>query len=86
MLKHLDGEDKLRKYRDRFYLNEKEIYMDGNSLGLLSKDAEESMLRVLNEWKELGINGWGNAKVPWFYYAENLAKLQAPLVGARLRN
>ncbi|MGE5628027.1 MAG: kynureninase [Solirubrobacterales bacterium] len=78
----LDNEDKLRKYRDRFYLKESEIYMDGNSLGLLSKDAEDSLLRVLNEWKNLGINGWGGAQVPWFYFAENLAKLQAPLMGA----
>jgi kynureninase len=81
--KTLDKEDNLRKYRERFYLNENEIYMDGNSLGLLSKDAEESILRVLNEWKVLGINGWGNGLVPWFYFAENLAKLQAPLMGAK---
>lgn len=79
----LDYEDALRKYRDRFYLNENEIYMDGNSLGLLSKDSEESLLRILNEWKKLGINGWGNARIPWFSYAENLAELQAPLMGAR---
>lgn len=81
--KALDSEDNLRKYRERFYLNENEIYMDGNSLGLLSKDAEESLLRVLNEWKTLGINGWGNASVPWFFFAENLSKLQAPLMGAK---
>ena len=56
--------------------------MDGNSLGLLSKDAENTLLRVLDEWKRLGINGWMNAEIPWFYYAEELAKLQAPLIGA----
>lgn len=81
--KSLDNEDNLRKYRNRFYLKENEIYMDGNSLGLLSKDAEESLLRVMGEWKNLGINGWGGAEVPWFYFAENLAKLQAPLLGAK---
>ena len=81
--KHLDSKDNLSKYRDRFYLNENEIYMDGNSLGLLSKDAEESLLRVLEEWKTLGINGWGNPKAPWFYFSESLAALQAPLMGAK---
>ncbi len=79
----LDREDSLAKFRERFYLKENEIYMDGNSLGLLSKDAEESVLRVLDEWKSLGINGWGKAEVPWFYFAENLAKLQAPMMGAK---
>lgn len=81
--KTMDKEDNLRKFRDRFYLKDNEIYMDGNSLGLLSKDSEESVLRVLDEWKDLGINGWGGAKVPWFFFAENLAKLQAPIMGAK---
>lgn len=80
--KLMDREDPLRKIRKRFYLKEDEIYMDGNSLGLMSKDAEKTLMRVIEEWKKLGINGWMNAEIPWFYYPEELAKLQAPLVGA----
>lgn len=45
----MDLDDPLKDLRARFYLNENEIYMDGNSLGLLSKDAEESLMRVLND-------------------------------------
>jgi kynureninase len=56
--------------------------MDGNSLGLLSTDAEASLLRVLQSWKELGVRGWLEAEPPWFWFAERLGELAAPLVGA----
>ena len=36
----MDTEDILAKYKDRFYKLKDTIYMDGNSLGLMSKDAE----------------------------------------------
>ena len=78
----LDREDPLSEYRERFYIREGTIYLDGNSLGLLSEDAESSLLRVLNEWKELGIKGWLEGEQPWFYFAEGLGKRCADFVGA----
>jgi len=78
----LDLEDPLAKFRNRFYIPERTIYVDGNSLGLLSKDSESSVLRVLNEWKTLGIRGWLEAKRSWFYFAEELGAKCAKLVGA----
>lgn len=78
----LDREDPLAKFRERFYVPEKTIYVDGNSLGLLSADSERSVLRVLNEWKTLGIKGWLEAKPPWFGFAEELGAMCARLVGA----
>ncbi|MFX1532687.1 MAG: kynureninase [Promethearchaeota archaeon] len=78
----LDSEDPLAKFRSRFYIPKEIIYVDGNSLGLLSKDAEKSLLRVLNEWKTLGIHGWLEAERPWFYFGEELGAMAAPLVGA----
>lgn len=80
--KKMDREDPMAKFRNRFYIKEDEIYMDGNSLGLMSKDAEKSLMRVIDEWKNLGINGWSNAEIPWFYFSKELSKLMAPLVGA----
>ncbi|MBU7016845.1 MAG: kynureninase [Theionarchaea archaeon] len=77
----MDRKDPLQ-FRDQFYIPDKTIYMDGNSLGLLSKDAEESLLRVVTEWKTLGIKGWLEAESPWFYYAEKLGSKAAELVGA----
>jgi kynureninase len=79
----LDARDPLRRYRDEFYLPADIVYMDGNSLGLLSRRAEATLLRVLDEWKTLGIGGWLGAEQPWFTYGETLGNLMAPLVGAR---
>ena len=79
----LDQNDPLAGFRQRFYIPENTIYMDGNSLGLLSTDAEKSLERVLNEWKTLGIKGWLEAKRPWFYFAEEIGEMAAEIVGAR---
>ncbi len=78
----LDRRDPLAHFRERFYLLPNKIYMDGNSLGLLSKDAEESLAKFLDQWKRLGIDGWLDKDNPWFYYGEKLGAMQAPLVGA----
>ncbi|MGD6833567.1 kynureninase [Sutcliffiella halmapala] len=82
-MKKWDSEDELRGYRKEFYINENSIYLDGNSLGLLSKRAEQALLDMLDSWKKLGIDGWIKGDNPWFYFAENLGELSAPLVGAK---
>lgn len=81
--RNLDSKDPLQRYRHQFYLPENMIYLDGNSLGLCSKQGETSLLRVLNEWKSMAIDGWLEGKNPWFYMAEEIGQLMAPLVGAR---
>ncbi|MFF2876547.1 kynureninase [Gottfriedia sp. NPDC057991] len=78
----MDSLDSLRKFRDEFYLNPESIYMDGNSLGLLSKRAERTLLESLDDWKNFGIDGWTNGNHPWFFMAEKLGEKLAPLVGA----
>lgn len=78
----LDRLDTLRPFREEFYLKSNSIYMDGNSLGLLSKRAEWTLLEVLEGWKEYGIDGWTKGKYPWFDLSEKLGALMAPLVGA----
>lgn len=77
-----DRQDPLAAFKERFYLLEGTLYMDGNSLGLMSREAEETLLRLLEEWKTLGINGWMHGNPPWFFYPEALAERLAPLVGA----
>ncbi len=77
-----DADDPLAPFRERFYIPADTIYLDGNSLGLLSRDAEASLLRVLDEWKRQGINAWMQAEPPWYSLAEDLGALMAPLVGA----
>lgn len=78
----LDEQDTLRMYRHEFYIQPNTIYMDGNSLGLLSKRAENSVLTLLDSWKEYGIDGWTKGQYPWFYFPELLSEMCAPLVGA----
>ena len=76
----LDRQDPLRSFQDRFYKLEGKIYMDGNSLGLMSKDAEASLNRAIQAWKEGGIDIWG--KYDYFLYQDRLGALLAPLVNA----
>ena len=77
-----DATDSLARFRDRFYLPQDALYFDGNSLGLLSKDAEASTLNALDQWKRLGIDGWMQADPPWFTLGEELGARSAALVGA----
>jgi kynureninase len=78
----LDAADPLAPFRERFYLPEGTLYFDGNSLGLLSKDAEAAVLKTLDQWKTLAIGGWMGADPPWFTLGEEMGWLSAPLVGA----
>lgn len=80
--KSLDEQDTLGMYRNEFYIRPDVIYMDGNSLGLLSKRAEKSVLTLLDSWKQYGIDGWTQGEHPWFYFSETLSEMCAPLVGA----
>ena len=78
----LDLGDELARFRALFYRAPGVIYLDGNSLGLLSKPAEAAVLRVLNEWKTQAIAGWTDANPGWFFLADELAQKVAPLMGA----
>ncbi len=40
----LDAADPLAGFRDRFFIPAGQIYLDGNSLGLLCRDAETTLL------------------------------------------
>ncbi|MGV3262261.1 kynureninase [Cytobacillus oceanisediminis] len=77
----LDAGNEL-SYREEFYIKEDGIYLDGNSLGLLSKRAEKSLLDLLDSWKHHAIDGWTEGDNPWFYLSEKLGKELAPIVGA----
>ncbi|TXC89344.1 kynureninase [Metabacillus litoralis] len=83
--KKLDKLDNLAQYREEFYTDKTGIYLDGNSLGLLSKRAEKSLLDLLDSWKRYGIDGWTNGENPWFYLAEKLGGEMAPIVGANAK-
>ncbi len=83
----LDREDPLYKYRDEFYfprVNDRQvIYFTGNSLGLQPKRTRDFVDEVMNDWKELAVEGHFYAEKPWWDYHERLAKPLARVVGAK---
>lgn len=79
----LDEQDSLATFREEFYVLEGKVYMDGNSLGLMCKRAEQTLYELLDSWKTLGIDGWTDGDHPWFYLSEKVGAQMAPLVGAK---
>ncbi len=77
-----DRLDPLAGYRERFYLTPGIIYMDGNSLGLLSRDAEQALQEATEQWKRSGIQGWSIGERPWGAYFSIIGALMADMVGA----
>lgn len=75
--------DPLASLRAHFYTKENQIYMDGNSLGLCSKDAETAVLRALNDWKTLGINIWSGAETNYHLYHDVIGAKLARLINAK---
>jgi kynureninase len=80
--RRLDRADPLGRFRRRFYTRPGTIYLDGNSLGLLSRDSAAALRNVLKSWETLGVRGWLEADPPWFTLAERLGARCAALVGA----
>jgi len=80
--RELDARDPLASFRERFFCDPDVLYFDGNSLGLLSRDAEASLLRALDQWKHLAARAWLDAGPPWVDYGERLGARVAALVGA----
>lgn len=81
--KALDEKDELKAFRDRFYqLEGGKIYMDGNSLGLASKDAEAALLKMLEVWKKQGILIWNVDEGHYFHYGLKLGKQLGKLIKA----
>lgn len=80
--RRMDAGDPLSRFRSCFHIPHCTVYMDGNSLGLLSNFARDSILRVLGEWQSLAVEGWLDAEPPWFTLAEAVAADTAQLVGA----
>ncbi len=81
--KQLDEQDPLKNFKNDFYKKDGQIYMDGNSLGLMSKRAETKLLSLMDSWKNFGIDGWTEGDDPWFTLAEEMSSRIAPFVGAQ---
>ncbi len=80
--RRLDRKDPLKKMRRRFFVRPGTVYLDGNSLGLLSRDSRAALERAVRSWEKMAVRGWLEADPPWFYLAERLGARCAALVGA----
>ncbi|MFC7050032.1 kynureninase [Emcibacter nanhaiensis] len=77
----LDRQDPLARFRDRFEMPQGVIYMNGNSLGPLTRDARERMARTVSEeWGEDLIRGWNTAG--WYDLARRVGDKIGRLIGA----
>jgi len=69
MVDDLDANDPLAAFRERFLIPPGIVYMNGNSLGPLSRDAKQKMDDVVsNEWGNELVRGWNSAgwyELPW---------------------
>jgi len=84
----LDREDPLRKWRDEFWIPNRddgtnEVYLVGNSLGLQPRRTSDFVQAELEKWQRLGVRGHFESEFPWMPYHEFLAGPMANLVGAQ---
>ncbi|GAB5376140.1 MAG: hypothetical protein AcusKO_26020 [Acuticoccus sp.] len=78
----LDRADPLSAHRDAFLLPEGVIYLDGNSLGPVTKTARARVAEaVAEEWADGLIRSWNTAG--WIDLPARVAARIAPLIGAR---
>lgn len=82
----LDRDDPLASYREAFHFpqhgGQDVIYFTGNSLGLQPKSAQRYVAEILDDWKNLGVEGHFKADKPWWTYHERLIAPLARVVGA----
>ncbi|XP_036041694.1 kynureninase [Onychomys torridus] len=94
----LDEEDKLRHFRDCFYIpkmrdlppidpslvnkDENAIYLLGNSLGLQPKMVKTYLEEELDKWAKMGAYGHDVGKRPWIIGDESIVGLMKDIVGA----
>jgi len=83
----LDAKDTLAKFRSQFHIpnynGKPSIYLTGNSLGAMPKEATNALNVELEDWKEFGVEGHFHARNPWMPYHERFAEPLAEIVGAK---
>jgi len=83
-----DAQDELSHFRNKFFLPKDGegndlIYLSGNSLGLQPTITSEYILKELDDWAKLGVEGHTKAEHPWLPYHEFLSRNMANLIGAK---
>lgn len=76
----LDARDELAWVRSEYILDDSLLYLDGNSLGPVSKAVQRRVRETIDrEWAEGLVRGWGDG---WMQAPTRLGDRLAPLIGA----
>ncbi len=78
----LDRADELAHFRDQFVMDDPDlVYLDGNSLGRLSKRSLTRLHQVIeSQWGRQLVRGWNES---WFTLPQRVGGKIARLIGAR---
>src|SRR6185436_3110499 len=79
--KQLDSQDPLASYREQFVINDPDlIYLDGNSLGMMPKVAQQRSRQIVDEqWGTDLIRGWNKG---WWEAPTRVGDTIGQLIGA----
>lgn len=78
--KQQDKTDVLHAFRHEFVIDEKTIYLDGNSLGRLPKKTAEAIENATNkQWGQNLIESWNKH---WYFMPQELGNQIAQIIGA----
>ncbi|MDG1510876.1 MAG: kynureninase [Mariniblastus sp.] len=84
--RELDRTDALAEFRSQFHIPHvdavEDLYLVGNSLGLVPKRTADYVQEELSRWANLGVRGHFTGSPNWASYHECLAKPMSELVGA----
>lgn len=89
--KALDESDPLRSFREKFAMprttidgqERDQVYLCGNSLGLMPKAARTYLEEECDAWSALAVDGHFEGKRPWYRYHEFFTESAAKIVGAK---
>ena len=74
-----DNKDSLKDFRSRFKTDEKLIYLDGNSLGMMPLESERLARDLIsNEWGERLIRGWNEN---WWHMPGRVSEKMSVITG-----
>ena len=78
--RELDEKDQLRNIRQQFVYPENTVYLDGNSLGLLLKNSQSYLSKVIeHQWGQRLIRSWNEN---WYSLQEDLGNELGKFLGA----
>jgi kynureninase len=84
--RELDRTDSLSEFRSQFHIphvnDVEDLYLVGNSLGLVPRRTADYVQEELSRWANLGVRGHFTGAPNWASYHECLARPMAELVGA----